>query len=769
MSQERKSSGNFQKADIDNFHNHNFRITKPSYLLPNEFVTLKNHTVLFHDFDTVFDEQLKIWKSKNKRGGRPPQKANCLQEIVINLKADSKIDDLITISNYIKREYGYIPLEIAIHNDEGFVDKEGKPHYNYHAHIDFCTLQDGIQWCQMEHYCDKVEYTKKDGTKSWRFVSNKDSKLQDFIAETLGMERGQKGSKAKRLELEQYRQVAQQKQELKDQIDDLNDINNVYGKLLQSYADSFEIKSGSAFEILKEIDSKATELKQLKADKEQQLKQVELLMKKRGVLNKGAKNYRQQKKALKQEITKLNNDITELNKTIQSLQADKADLSSQLENAKGQILSDQQKADFLNKTINDFIEQGQLYTKKQYDNKEDTKTITKTETKTVTVTKDLTDKEKQDLIDNAIKAKIEQGDLFTKEQYDNKPLTQEQIKDYVEKNRQAMRQAGIYTADDYKKLGELKKNLIEKLRLAKKEGFQFTEQEVVDSVTDLMTALENSKKQAQNDLTKAISAYTTFKPKGDTAYQTIKDLSEQINARIEKVEKEQFNEGVKADREYLNKHLNENPQLLQVFNNLLEEKQALENATPTPIEVEVIKEVPRELNAEEIEQLPRVQNLLKEIADYKSQIDDYKSQSKEPKPTQSVQVETPKPQEPQQVESEPYVPDTYESYICPTMPEENNQSRYTLDDLLEDKPNLYNRIIEKVCVNCDLNSYDDNVFNDISNKMDDLRVLDLNKIPNLDINDDFAICNEISKIIIEKNSDLKTPKIQILSKKGRSR
>lgn len=72
MSQERKSSGNLQKGDIENFHNHNFRITKPSYLLPNEFVTLKNHTVLFHDFDTVFDEQIKIWKEKNKKGGRPP-------------------------------------------------------------------------------------------------------------------------------------------------------------------------------------------------------------------------------------------------------------------------------------------------------------------------------------------------------------------------------------------------------------------------------------------------------------------------------------------------------------------------------------------------------------------------------------------------------------------------------------------------------------------------------------------------------------------------
>ena len=402
MSQERKSSGNFQKADIDNFHNHNFRITKPSYLLPNEFVTQKNHTVLFHDFNEVFDEQLKIWKSKNKRGGRPPQKANCLQEIVINLKSDSKIEDLITISNYIKREYGYIPLEIAIHNDEGFVDKEGKPHYNYHAHIDFCTLQDGIQWCQMEHYCDKVEYTKKDGTKSWRFVSNKDSKLQDFIAETLGMERGQKGSKAKRLEHEQYRQVAQQKQVLTDKIDELNKINKLHHDLFQQYIQQFDITdeeiANHEYGIVECFLLRGIELKQLRADKENQLKEIELLKKKRGVLNKGAKSYRQQKKTLKQEISKLNNNITDLEKTIQSLQADKADLSSQLETAKSQILSDQQNADLITNAINSKLENKELYTKQAFDEKEVTKTIT---------------------------------------------ITQKAIKDYIEQNRQLMHQAGI--------------------------------------------------------------------------------------------------------------------------------------------------------------------------------------------------------------------------------------------------------------------------------------------------------------------------------------
>ena len=524
MSQERKSSGNFQKADIDNFHNHNFRITKPSYLLPNEFVTLKNHTVLFHNFDTVFDEQIKIWKDKNKKGGRPPQKANCLQEIVINLKADSKIDDLITISNYIKREYGYIPLEIAIHNDEGFVDKEGKPHYNYHAHIDFCTLNNGIQWCQMEHYCDKIEYTKKDGTKSWRFVSNKDSKLQDFIAETLGMERGQKGSKAKRLEHEQYRQVAQQKQELKDQIDDLNDINNLYGKLLQSYADSFEIKSGSAFETLKEIGNKATELKELKADKEQQLKDLQILKNKRARAVDRHVNYRRQKKKLK-------NEITELNKTIQSLQADKADLSSQLETAKGQILSDTQKADFLNKTINDFIEQGQLYTKKQYDNKEVTKTevklrdYTADEIENLDRVKDLkeklekataqipTDQEKQDLIDNAIKAKIENGELYTADDYNNKPLTQKMIKDYIEDNRQAMRQAGIYIADDYKKLSQLKADLISELKLAKSGELQLTNEQVKSRIKTLMSDLSAKAKKAEDDLATATNDLATANDK----------------------------------------------------------------------------------------------------------------------------------------------------------------------------------------------------------------------------------------------------------------
>lgn len=519
MSQERKSSGNLQKGDIENFHNHNFRITKPSYLLPNEFVTLKNHTVLFHDFDTVFDEQIKIWKEKNKKGGRPPRKENCLQEIVINLKADSKIDDLITISNYIKREYGYIPLEIAIHNDEGFVDKNGKAHYNYHAHIDFCTLNNGIQWCQMEHYCDKVEYTKKDGTKSWRFVSNKDSKLQDFIAETLGMERGQKGSKAKRLEHEQYRQVAQQKQVLTDKIDELNKINKLHHDLFQQYIQQFDITdeeiANHEYGIVECFLLRGIELKELKADKENQLKDLQILKNKRDYLRKGGLNYRRQKKALKAQISALNLKIEGLNKTIQSLTADKADLQSQLETAKAQILSDQQKADLITNAINSKLENKELYTKQAFDEKEVTKTITKTETQTVTKLRDYTEQEKQDLIDNAIKAKIEQGELYTSDDYNNKPvnLTQKMIKDYIEDNRQAMRQAGIYTASDYKQLTQLKADLISELKLAKQGELQLTNEQVKSRIKTLMSDLSAKAKKANDDLTTATNDLATANDK----------------------------------------------------------------------------------------------------------------------------------------------------------------------------------------------------------------------------------------------------------------
>lgn len=556
-------------------------------------------------------------------------------------------------------------------------------------------------------------FSMKNGKQMAREVTpSQCSQLQDITAEILGQKRGQRGSKAHHFKHQDYRVVAKERELQQELLDETH--NN-----LVEVADR-------AGQVLYQRDKQIEDLVKEKQNLQNQLKDLQILKNKRARAVDRHVNYRRQKKALKAQISALDLKIEGLNTTIATLTNDKADLQSQLNTLQNQ----------------------------------------EPKTETVTKLRDYSEQEKQELIDNAIATKIQNGELFTKKQYNSKPVTQAQIKTICEQYRKQMISEGWHNKDDYDKLSELKGNLIDKLKLAKKQGFQFTEQEVVDSVTDLMTALENSKKQAQDNLNKAISAYTSFEPKGETAWQTIKDLSEQYKAHIEKVEKEQFNEGVKADREYLNKHLNENPQLLHAYDLLNQKYQALENATPTPVEVEVIKEVPRELNAEEIEQLPRVQNLLKEIDDYKSQIDDYKSQSKEPKPTQFVQVENQKPQEPQ-VEIEPYVPDTNydEDFINSSMPE----PKYPLEIVLERNEKMFNRIVESVCSKCGLNSNKDEDFEKVAQKLDNLRDFDLNEIPNLDFFDDFEVKNEISKKIIAENSDLQPQKVQILSKKGRSR
>ena len=197
--------------------------------------------------------------------------------------------------------------------------------------------------------------------------------------------------------------------------------------------------------------------------------------------------------------------MSDLEKTIQSLQADKADLQSQLETAKSQILSDQQKADLITNAINSKLENKELYTKQAFDEKEVTKTITKTETQTVTVTKlrDYTEQEKQDLIDQAIATKIQNGELYTSDDYNNKPLTQKMIKDYIEQNRQLMHQAGIYLADDYKKLSQLKADLISELKLTKQGELQLTNDDVKTRIKTLMSDLSAKAKKAEDDLATA--------------------------------------------------------------------------------------------------------------------------------------------------------------------------------------------------------------------------------------------------------------------------
>ena len=96
-------------------------------------------------------------------------------------------------------------------------------------------------------------------------------------------------------------------------------------------------------------------------------------------------------------------------------------------------------------------------------------------------------------------------------------------KDYIEKNRQAMRQQGIYTADDYKQLTQLKADLISELKLAKQGELELTDDDVKTRIKTLMSDLSARATKAEDDLATAQSDL-------ETKNKTIKSLENENGA-----------------------------------------------------------------------------------------------------------------------------------------------------------------------------------------------------------------------------------------------
>ena len=121
---------------------------------------------------------------------RKTARENTLIEAVINLKDTSSMDEVQKLSNHIKEKFGFTPLQIAIHRDEGHLEGE-KLERNYHAHLTFFTLD------------------QESGKQLYRGENIKINRLKELHTETaqiLGMQRGQKNSQNKRLEHKQLKE-----------------------------------------------------------------------------------------------------------------------------------------------------------------------------------------------------------------------------------------------------------------------------------------------------------------------------------------------------------------------------------------------------------------------------------------------------------------------------------------------------------------------------------------------------------------------------------
>ncbi|MDN5111898.1 hypothetical protein PJV97_05990 [Aliarcobacter butzleri] len=138
----------FSKNDISKIEEHNEKHTnygnKVEYLLKENEVLGENIHYKFNNFNQLEEQRLSILKQEKKEDY---QKKHCV-EFVISLSNDQlkyylengkKLEEIDQgFLNYTKKlseTFGFTPLKLDIHRDEGYVDENGQVKHNYHAHI----------------------------------------------------------------------------------------------------------------------------------------------------------------------------------------------------------------------------------------------------------------------------------------------------------------------------------------------------------------------------------------------------------------------------------------------------------------------------------------------------------------------------------------------------------------------------------------------------------------------------------------------------------
>ncbi len=131
------------------------------------------------------------------------------RSLIINLHQQHTLNDLKKVKDYLENALDTKVLQMAIHRDEGYIDKEtDEQHKNYHAHIEIMGIDShGISIAQHQNKNKSKKHVK--ATRQKRLDKKFYSEFQTFLANTLGMERGKRNSKAKRLDTYEYKREAE--------------------------------------------------------------------------------------------------------------------------------------------------------------------------------------------------------------------------------------------------------------------------------------------------------------------------------------------------------------------------------------------------------------------------------------------------------------------------------------------------------------------------------------------------------------------------------
>lgn len=286
-----KSSINILKNCAGFSHNDRSEKKQPEYFLPVEFRKENEFDRNGIEAQKLLDTYIKEAKENYKKETGQKFQGRVLNfEAVVNLNQNHTMEDLKKLNENIEKEFGFRAVQTAIHRDEGHI-KDGRPIYNYHAHIVFCNLD-------------------KNGKTLLKNMTKSDlSKLQDLVSDNLQMERGKpaKETGAKHKHHTVYRaekekeHLENENKELKQELAKTKDLQEINKQLREELKEMGALRADYA------------QLEQLNKELKEQVKSKTLTIEE---LNNIINEYKQEKAPKTNEIVLDDKSIPEKEKEV---------------------------------------------------------------------------------------------------------------------------------------------------------------------------------------------------------------------------------------------------------------------------------------------------------------------------------------------------------------------------------------------------------------------------------------------------------------------
>ena len=308
-----KASNHIERCNIGSCEAHNERTEEyMKHIKPESVYIIQERTAsnLHWKSDQLKDKDLATYKQdlvqlyKEKIGQTPCEKDrevtnqktgrkrtiagwSPIREGVVNIKPSTTMENLQRFSDACSQRFGFKPIRIDVHLDEGHVTDEEpdvEDGEKYH-------LQDG-RWVNLNLHAHIIyDWVDHETGKTYKCNENDMAEVQTLAAEILGMERGKKKAETGREHLKTEEYVAQKLQNKKDaltaDIEDLeqkkaqkeDEANNVQADLLHRGMGALgelasDWVSGKTAKKNKENDDIRKQNKQLIKERDEAVKQA---------------------------------------------------------------------------------------------------------------------------------------------------------------------------------------------------------------------------------------------------------------------------------------------------------------------------------------------------------------------------------------------------------------------------------------------------------------------------------------------------------------